>query len=401
MVTDRRDFLVNGIQVACSLSLLGLMKESALRKGKVGGKLPLERTLVVVQLSGGNDGLNMLVPHRQDAYYRARPTLALGRDRLHALGRGFGLHPQMGALARLFEAGKVAAIHGVGYPIPNRSHFRSMEIWHTADPVNRVRDHGWLGKLLDRSCEDPARASMGAIHVGGREIPLALRGETSDPTAITDARGLQLRELQGFASLRNGMTGSRTGEARESAYLRAVAEQSYRVSTRFSRAFERSEKADTPGYGLAQRLRLVAGLIEAGFGLRVLHLELTGFDTHAQQGRLHGALLEELSESLSAFQLDLEARGIDDRVSTLVFSEFGRRAAENGSRGTDHGAAGPVLLVGSRVRPGLHGTPPDLEALQDGDVPFTTDFRSIYTAVEKDWMGVQTSMDLRPMELFV
>ncbi len=400
MSQDRREFLVNGMQVACSLSLAALVKERFFGPG-VEASYPLERTLVVVQLSGGNDGLNTLVPHRQDAYYRLRPTLALPSKGLHMLDDDFGLHPEMGALAELFEQGQAAALHSVGYPHPDRSHFRSMEIWHTANPEHQrtaQQDHGWLGSLCDRF---EGGASMRGIHIGGVEIPLALRGQSSAPTAVTDARGMQLRQLEGLERTRNRLAAARPREPHTTRYLRTVAQQSYDVAARLTRAFDIEASGDAPDHPLARRLRLAANLISAGFGLRVFHLELDGFDTHAQQARTHDALLRELSESLAFFQRELASKGLDDMVTTLVFSEFGRRTAENGSKGTDHGAAAPAFLLGKHVRPGLHGKAPNLEALENGDLPHHIDFRSIYAALERDWMDTSPQFDLEPQRLFI
>jgi len=404
MTRDRRELLTNGIQVACSLSLAAFFEERFLGAGGPAlAGLPVERTLVVVQLSGGNDGLNTLVPHRQDTYFRLRPTLALPKGKLHALDDDFGLHPSMGALAELHHEGKLATLHGVGYPEPDRSHFRSMEIWHTADPKTRKRDRGWLGRFCDRFGEDPSGiglrgSSMRGIHVGGVEVPLALRGRDNHPTAVTDARGMRLRELSGLERPRNRLVSVSPHEPDATRRLREVARQSYDVAERLGDAFESEKANEAPGHGLARRLQLVSSLISAGFGLRVFHLELGGFDTHARQARVHEALLRELSESLAFFQRDLAAKSLSDKVTTFVFSEFGRRAAENGSKGTDHGAAAPVFLMGDNVLPGLHGTPPDLGLLQDGDVPCTSDFRSVYASLE-EWMGLGASFAREPVEV--
>ncbi len=393
MITTRRQFLIGGVRVAAAVplvSLAGGARASARTEG--------DPVLVVLQLSGGNDALNMVVPHRQDDYYRMRPTLSLARENLHALDDDHGLHPDMAGLGELYAEGHLAVVHGVGYPEPNRSHFRSMEIWHTADPDAPPGDTGWMGRLADQiAVRQPG--TMAALHVGGGDLPLAMYGREYFSPTVRDARGFRLRKPGGgFDGLRGRLL-DRPPATGDLAFLREAAAGTYRAAERMAAVAGRESAVSYPDLELARRLRLIARLVAGDFGTRVFHVALEGFDTHARQKATHAALLGELSQSLTAFQRDLEASGAADRVITLVFSEFGRRVKENASRGTDHGAGAPVLLVGHAVRGGMHGTAPDLQRLENGDVPPTTDFRSVYAALERDWMRLNSATNAASLEL--
>jgi len=385
----RRSFLVNGMRVAAAVPLLPCLGQARSRRFE-------DPILIVIQLTGGNDAINTVVPHRQDAYYQLRPTLALQRGALHALDDDHGLNPAMNGLGELYAEGNLAVVHGVGYPVPNRSPFRSMEIWHTADLEEPVGNVGWMGRMADEIAS--ARpSSLAALHVGTGKLPLALYGRNTFAPTVRDVNGFQLKEPGRLAAYRDRALAAGAADG-ELAFLREAATTTYSAATRMQAVLDEDSGGDYPGFELAQRLKLIAQLVAGGFDTRVFHVELGGFDTHARQAPAHAALLTELSRSLTAFQRDLEARGVSDRVVTLVFSEFGRRVAENGSRGTDHGAGAPVFLVGSRVRGGMLGAPPDLLALEEGDVPYSTDFRSIYTTLEQDWMKLTPSTGIAGLD---
>src|SRR5262245_6277251 len=385
MMRTRRELLVDGLRLGAALSVASGSRSSAAR---VGDQEP--NALVVLQLTGGNDALNMVVPHRQDAYYRLRPTLALPRASLLRLDDEHGLHPEMGELAALYAEGRVAVVHGVGYPNPNRSHFRSMEIWHTGDPDGPPGGTGWMGRLADQIARRSPDA-LASLHIGSEVLPLALLGREYFAPSVRDETGFQLADPgRGFERRRDALTaggspGSTLG------FLRAAARQTYGAARELEAAAAAQESAAYPGFELARRLRLIARLSAADLGTRLYHVALGGFDTHARQAPAHAALLRELSQSLGAFERDLEARGASGRVLVLVFSEFGRRVEENASKGTDHGAGAPVLLVGGGVRGGTYGTAPDLTRLVEGDVPGTTDFRRIYATLEGRWLGLAPS----------
>jgi uncharacterized protein (DUF1501 family) len=246
---------------------------------------------------------------------------------------------------------------------------------------------------------EAASGAMPALHVGDEDLPLALVGRNALAPSVRDESSMRLSGLPGLEHERERVLDSEDGATGDLAFLRAAARNAHLAAQRLEQALLRPSGADYPDLELARKLRLVAGLIAGGLDTRLFLVTLGGFDTHARQAATHAALLEELARSLAAFQRDLATSSDDARVLTLVFSEFGRRAAENGSRGTDHGAAAPVFLLGSPGRGGLRGSAPDLGRLLDGDVGYTTDFRSLYAAIERDWMGLATSSAVPPFEL--
>jgi uncharacterized protein (DUF1501 family) len=392
----RREFVIGSATAgaACALSHAARAGEDAPaeRAPAVG-----ERVLVVVQLTGGNDGLNTIVPLQQDAYARLRPTLAIGPRRAVRLGDAFGLHPALSPLGALHADGKLAVVQGVGFPGPNRSHFQALEVWHTADPDRGAGEVGWLGRLADQLATDDA-AAMPLVHIGAAPLPLSARANRAVPPSFESERAFRSGTSDPrFAAACAAIAAEpRTGDL---GFVRDTARAAQTAMERLSLLASRSERAKYPRTALAQQLRLAARLIVGGFGTRVFALELSGFDTHSMQATRHAGLLRELGESLAAFERDLAAHGWSERVTTMVFSEFGRRAVENKSQGTDHGAGGPVLLVGGSVRGGMHGVAPDLDRLVDGDVPYSVDLRALYAALEARWLGLAPSSAFAPLEV--
>ncbi len=345
------------------------------------------RVLVVVQLAGGNDGLNTVIPHGDDQYYKARPKLAVDRAKVAKIDDHLGLHPELVELKGLFDEGDLAVIQGVGYPNPDRSHFRSTEIWETASPPEAAWTSGWLGRYFDNECAG-VKSSVLGLQLGERpaqsfscERPRAV---TLANPAILDwpapepvARGLdQVNQV------------SPTGiDAFD--FVQRTANETLRLSRSIREAVRDTKGAGDYGpFEFSQSLKLVAQMIAAEIPTRVFYVSLGGFDTHAAQANRHAALLQELSQGLAAFHADLKARGHLDRTLVMTFSEFGRRVAENKSSGTDHGTANVMFLLGGGIRPGLHGARPDLSALDEsGDLVHRVDFRSIYAAVLGNWFG--------------
>lgn len=401
MHLTRRQLLVGGLAAAALTSL------APVRAARRFGANDDDRVLVVVQLTGGNDGLNTVVPFAQDAYYRLRPSLSLAPGAVHRLDDQTALHPELGPLAELFAEGQLAVVQGVGYPDPDRSHFRSMQIWHTADPgtdygggVARP-EAGWLGRLAAQLAGD--EGGMPALHVGRGDLPLSLKTPRGFTPTVRDARGFRLAEPRtGFGAARNRMLAARAAEAQgftaERRALHAAAASTYDAAARMEALLSDQGRADYPNHRLAEELALAAQLIAGGFGTRLFGLTLDGFDTHARQTQTHAALMRELGQSLAAFQRDLADKGVSDRVVTLVFSEFGRRVEENASKGTDHGAAGPVLVMGAPVAGGLRGGAPDLGELTAGDLAHSVDFRALYASLEKDWLGLQPGTTVAPFD---
>lgn len=396
MPLTRRKFLIAGLE----LGVAGSCLSPALAANRAVASSSGERSLVVLQLTGANDGLNTVVPHRQHEYQRARPTLALPASTLHRLDDDHGLHESAAGLAELYAEGALAIVHGVGCPDPDRSHFRSMAIWHSAQLDAAQAETGWVGRLADR-IDRATETEMPSLHIGAEALPLAMRGRRWFAPTLRDPNGLQLTSLSTrHAECRASALErphSEPASREELAFLREAARTSYATAERMQGLASRADSVAYPTHELARKLRLVARLLGGGFGTRVYYVTHDGYDTHARQAPAHAALLSELSGALHAFQRDLAAMGRDREVLVLVFSEFGRRVEENGSRGTDHGAGAPVFLVGSGVRGGMHGVAPDLSRLVDGDLRVDVDFRSIYAAIERHWFGVESHHGVAPM----
>jgi uncharacterized protein (DUF1501 family) len=349
--------------------------------------------LVVVQLAGGNDGLNTVVPFANDVYRKARPKLALDAKKVLKVNADLGFHPEMTDLKRLYDDGLLAVVSNVGYPNPNRSHFRATEIWETASDAKRVLQTGWIGRYFDNDCRGVPSPMLG-LQVGERPAPTfahpAARAVTLGnadlfkwPTGGPVAAGLErLNTVRA--------TGNDTLD-----FLQRSANQTLGLSRRIQEAVQDSRTSkDYLPFAFQQSLKLVAQMIAAEIPTRVYYVSLGGFDTHANQANRHAALLQELSQGLATFCRDLKELGHLDRTLVMTFSEFGRRVGENDSAGTDHGTAAPLFLVGGKVKPGLHGGPPDLADLESGDLPFKTDFRSVYTTVLEQWFHADPKMVL-------
>ncbi len=351
--------------------------------------------LVVVQLTGGNDGLNTVIPYADTEYAKLRPNLRIAKNQVHKLDDAVGLHPAMERLAKLLDDHALAVVQGVGYPNPNQSHFRSMDIWQAASTAATLTE-GWLGKALKKMPAAPA------FHLAGANdsSPLALAGAPARvPTIsslndfqlqVTAASGADTREqravIEGVAQ-----TGGRPGLLD---FVQRTASNTYASSRRLQEVGKNYQpKVPYPNTALANHLKVAAQLIDAGLGARLFYVAIDGFDTHANQLNTHANLLRQLSDALTAFYQDMAARGHKDRILMMTFSEFGRRAHENGSRGTDHGTAAPMLLVGGKVKAGVVGRHPSLTDLAFGNLKHAIDFRQVYATILDQWLGV-TSQDI-------
>ena len=354
--------------------------------------VPDDRVLVVVQMGGGNDGLNTVIPFSNDAYYRARPNLAVPQKEVIRLTDELGLHPSLTTLKGLYDQGAMAIVQGVGYPNPSRSHFKSMEIWHTADPEGRVVRYGWIGRYFDSKCPVCEQPTVG-VNVGP-SMPLAMQAATGMGVSLENPEafqwmaafdGIGAKEEQELFRLLNAPALNEPGTID---FLRHTAMNAY-VSSDQVRGAVRAYKGgiEYPNTGFAGSLRLIAQMIAGKLSTKVYYAHMTGFDTHAAQRGTHENLLEQLAGGVTAFYRDLEAQGNAGRVLILVFSEFGRRVLENGSGGTDHGTAAPMFVFGKGLRGGLYGQQPSLTDLTDGDLKHATDFRSVYATVLDRWLG--------------
>jgi len=397
----RREFLKKGMtMVAVGWTAPSFITRTALALGNpwdvasVTSRpgVPDERVLVVVQMGGGNDGLNTVVPFTSDAYYRARPTLAVPQQEVLKITDDLGLHPGLAPLKELYDQGAMAIIQGVGYPNPSRSHFRSMEIWHTADPEGRILRYGWIGRYFDSNCPVCAQPTVG-VNVGPT-MPLAMQAESGMGVSLENAETFQWiagfdgigaqEELELFRLL-NAPAPNEPGTID---FLRHTAMNAY-VSSEQVRGAVGAYRGGIayPNTQFASSLRLIAQMIAGGLATKVYYAHMTGFDTHATQRGVHASLLEQLAGGVAAFYRDLEAQGNAERVLVLAFSEFGRRVAENNSGGTDHGTAAPMFLFGKALKGGLYGQQPSLTDLTDGDLKHGIDFRAVYATVLDRWLG--------------
>lgn len=395
----RRDFLKANLQSSALVALAPSIPGFLACTARSAEPARDARILVVIQLDGGNDGLNTVVPFADEGYAKLRPTLRLQARQVHKITKEFGLHPAMRDAAELLENGKLAIVQGVSYPNPNRSHFKSMAIWQTAN-VNLPKPEGadaetnasfgWIGQALDEG-RKPKDGSPSAQFIGSGSMPIALRSRRSAATAITRPEDSVLTLKDEMASV-----GAEAGDGGDlAAFVRRSTLDAYATSERMAQVIRAKDSgARYPASGLAGRLSIIARLIKSGGGTRVFYTSQAGYDTHHIQLQAHADLLGELSGALKAFLDDLAAAKLADRVMVMCFSEFGRRVKENGSQGTDHGTAGPVFLAGPGVKAGLIGEAPSLHDLQDGDLKMTVDFRSVYASILEDWLVLPSKPSL-------
>ncbi len=389
-MNTRRQFLKTAAGGSLVLSLAptipGLLLRSAVASPVSSNH---DRVLVVIQLTGGNDGLNTVVPFADEVYVRSRPTLRLPTADLHRNTPELGLHPNMGAMGKLFAEGHLAVIQGVGCPGLSRDHERALRVWQTADPDFKGVDTGWLGRAADELWPTVRPAAPG-VFVGDIPSPLGINSATTViPSLRTAEEALPERLIaENSTAIDAAVPSSLLGHVQRS--LVTMQAQARRLRAAVA---SRSSSVEYPPTTLGRDLRTVARLIRADLGIRIFHTEhggggIGGFDNHANQIGNHCALLKQLSEAVGALTSDLAAQGLLDRVLVLTFSEFGRTVAENGRRGTDHGGAGPMLLAGGRVRGGVLGVHPSLTDLQEGALKHHTDFRSVYATLLAAWLGL-------------
>jgi uncharacterized protein (DUF1501 family) len=364
------------------------------------------KILVVVQLSGGNDGLNTVIPFADDAYHRARPALGHEPKTVLKVDNYLGLHPNLAPLKNLLDDGRMSIVQGVGYPNPNRSHFRSMDIWHSAAPEKEVVTSGWIGRFFDNTCAgcDP--------HVGvsiGEQMPLAMKGERITPLSFDRPETyryngrdkddyLKLNKIDLNSASNSGTAASpvlsppaRKVEPITSAnqldFLHRTAMDAQLSSDDILRMTSRhSSPVAYPGGQFGSGLRTIAAMIAGGLPTRVYYVSLSGFDTHAGERGRHDGLMQQLAQGISAFWQDLKKQENHDRVLMMTFSEFGRRVEQNASGGTDHGAAAPMFLFGPKLKQNVVGRHPSLTDLDAGDLKFHIDFRSVYASVLQNWL---------------
>jgi uncharacterized protein (DUF1501 family) len=370
------------------------------------------KILVVVQLSGGNDGLNTVIPYGDDRYHSARPVLAHDANSVLKINDYIGLHPNLTAFKGLYDQGQMAVVQGVGYPNPNRSHFRSMDIWQSGDPETEVCTTGWIGRYFDNACQG-ADPKVG-ISIG-ETSPLAMKGDKVNPLSFENPGNYRYNgydksrymELNQKASAPQVMPDMVAPAAPVShALVRPAAKKVEAITAQSQLDFLSRTAMDAqvssdqilritanhdgpqpyPQNEFGNGLRTIAAMIAGGLTTRVYYVSLGGFDTHANEKARHDKLMTDLSQGVGAFWADLKNQNNADRVLMMTFSEFGRRVETNASGGTDHGAAAPMFLFSPSLKPGLYANHPSLTDLDQGDLKYAVDFRNVYATVLQNWM---------------
>jgi uncharacterized protein (DUF1501 family) len=386
MTHTRREFLKRTSTLfALGASVPALLARSA--RAAASPAAGADTILVVVQLAGGNDGLNTVIPFEDDLYARARPTLRIAGNQVHKIDALLGFHPEMQGFARLFKEGTLSVVQGVGYPNPNDDHAWAMRDWQTARPHDRFCQTGWLGRTLDES--DAAAALVAEI-----APPVTLNAEKTIVPTIKSLKDGTFRVRPADGARVEGAASDRLLE-----FVRRTTAAADSWSARIDAAAQSAAAGTYPNNDLARMLKIVAQLIRADVGIRIYYTELGGespggFDNHSMQFHNHAALLKQLSASVAAFADDLARDKLLDRVLLMTFSEFGRTLAENGRHGTGHGSAAPMFLVGGRVKGGLVGATPGLAELENGGPKFHTDFRRVYATVLDRWLGFDSAAAL-------
>lgn len=380
MLINRKTFIRSG-----SLATASIMIPRFLQAFEHPAAVPQgNKVVVVIQLSGGNDGLNTVIPVRNDIYYRERQQLGIRRTDALPLTDEAGLHPALTAFRTLHEEGHLAVYNGVGYPNPDKSHFRSMDIWHSASDSNVILQTGWLGRYLDAKCAGSTRPTK-ALEVDDT-LSLALKGEEVKGLAVTDPR--RLFTSSGDAWLKAQMAAHQTHEEAPVDYLyKTMAQTLSSAEYIYRQSRQHPTSAIYPDTELAKGLKTIASLIYSEIDTKVYYISLGSFDTHVNQDAQQRRLFNELNGAVKAFTDDLKANGRFDDLLLFTFSEFGRRVKQNASNGTDHGKANNMFLIsGALKKQGLLNPLPDLSRLDDGDIAHTLDFRQVYATVLEKWL---------------
>jgi uncharacterized protein (DUF1501 family) len=393
----RRQFLTRTLQGSSLVAFGSLVPEflantaHAAEKGK-------DTVLVVIEMTGGNDGLNTVIPYGDDLYHKYRPTLRFKKDQVMRLNDHLGLNPGMNSFRQMWDQGQLAVVQGVGYPNPDRSHFESMDIWQSADPRRNIKT-GWLGRSVNEL--QGQGGFIPILHVGSDRQPLAVQGTPGGAVSLNDRQAFKLELGGGSAASQKArrklLEELSVPDDKGDDILQFVRLRQLRTMTSVERLQELLSKQRIqpnlygPGgaYGansLPMQLQLVANLIITGFGTRIFYVALNGFDTHSAQAEAHRQLLEQLSYSISNMFNQLKNGGHDQRVLVMTFSEFGRRVQENNSKGTDHGAASCLFVAGPALKGGVVGEHPSLKELDSGDLKYAIDFRRVYATLLDTWL---------------
>ena len=380
MHIKRKEFLQIGSLATASIMLPQFLK--AFEKGNMvpGGN----KVVVVIQFSGGNDGLNTVVPISNDIYYKERPRLGITKDKALGLTSEAGLNPALEAFKGLYDDGSLAILNGVGYPNPDRSHFRSMDIWHSASASNQYVHTGWLGRYLDAQCKGCDKPTQ-ALEIDDL-LSLALKGNEKNGLAFTDPRRLYSSSNEKF--YKDISAAHHSTEETVDYLYKTMSETLSSADYIFQQSKLNPTSSVYPATELGKNLKTIASLIMSDINTKVYYVSLGSFDTHVNQEGQQKRLFTELNDAVKAFTADLKKNNRFDDVLTMTFSEFGRRVSQNASNGTDHGTANNMFFIsGGLKQKGILNEMPNLADLHDGDLKHTVDFQSVYATVLNKWLG--------------
>jgi uncharacterized protein (DUF1501 family) len=382
MLIKRKEFIQAG-----SLATASLMLPKFLKAFESGAMVPPgNKVTVVLQLSGGCDGLNQIIPVRNDLYYKSRPRLGITRDKALSLTDEVGIHPALSGLKELYDDGSMAVLHNVGYPNPDRSHFRSMDIWHTGSQSSEYWSTGWVGRYLDAQCTGCDKPTQ-AIEMDD-VLSLALKGDNLKGIAVKDPRRLYGTANEKYFKEINKNHTDEAGEQPVDYLYKTLAETMSSADYIFQKSKMHPSAADYPKTDLGNSMKTIASLIFSDINTKVYYVSLGSFDTHINQDGQQQRLFTELNDAIKAFTKDLKANGRFDDVLLFTFSEFGRRVAQNASNGTDHGTSNNMIFIGGGLKQkGLINEMPNLADLDEGDLKYKIDFKNVYATVLKNWLN--------------
>ena len=392
MLIKRRQFIESG-----SLATAGtLLIPKFLKATGAGNQITQgDKILVVIQLSGGNDGLNTVIPVKNDIYYRERPRLAIPANEALLIGEEAGLHPELTAFRTMYDQGELTIINGVGYPNPDRSHFRSMDIWHSASGSSQYWNSGWIGRYLDATCNGCPMPTQ-ALEIEDI-LSLALKGDQQKGLALTDPKKLkQTAGGQLFPALLTNHEHDHNHEPMADYLYKTLADTLQSADYLQQKSSKTADRAGYPDSELGRRLRTVASLILGQANTKVYYTSLGSFDTHIGQEGTQARLFRELNTGVEAFVNDLKKENRFEDVLVVTFSEFGRRVAQNASGGTDHGTANNMFVIGKNLKKaGLYNPLSQLDKLQEGDLTHDIDFRNVYATLLGSWLNTDSEKILR------
>ena len=382
MLFKRREFLQVG-SLATAASMVPNFLKAFERKAMVP---PGNKVLVVLQLSGGNDGLNTVIPFRNDLYYKARPKIGISKELTLGLNDEVGLHPALKSFKELYDDGSLSILNGVGYPNPDRSHFRSMDIWHSASQSNEYLYTGWIGRYLDAQCAGCDKPTH-ALEIDD-VLSMALKGESAKGLAMRDPRRLfNTSNEKYFKEVVSSYKKHETEQPVDYLY-KTMAETVSSADYIYQQSKLHPTSSSYPKTELGRSFQTIASLIFSDINTKVYYVSLGSFDTHINQGAQQQRLFIEMNDSISAFVKDMKTNGRFSDVLITTFSEFGRRVSQNASGGTDHGTANNMFFIGGGMKQkGLLNKMPDLNDLMEGDLKHQVDFKNVYATILRNWLN--------------